>query len=128
MTTETPRSSPIDLDSATGVWVGRVRSPACFGGRHPRELAGTGHARCYAAGMKLSILMPVFNERATLESAVKRVLDVGYPVDVELVIVDDGSVDGTRGLYPQWEGDPRVNVHLKPTNGGKGSAIRKGDE
>ena len=78
--------------------------------------------------MKLSILMPVFNERATLESAVKRVLDVGYPVDVELVIVDDGSVDGTRGLYPQWEGDPRVNVHLKPTNGGKGSAIRKGAE
>ena len=39
--------------------------------------------------MKLSILMPVYNERATLESAVKRVLDVDYPVDIELVIVDD---------------------------------------
>lgn len=78
--------------------------------------------------MKLSILMPVFNERATLESAVKRVLDVDYPVDVELVIVDDGSTDGTRELYPLWAGDPRVNIHLKATNGGKGSAIRKGAE
>lgn len=78
--------------------------------------------------MKLSILMPVYNERATLESAVKRVLDVDYPVDVELVIVDDGSTDGTKDLYPQWAGDPRVNIHLKPTNGGKGSAIRKGAE
>src|SRR6476469_8784578 len=94
----------------------------------PPAVAGAGLRRCYAAVMKLSILMPVYNERATLESAVKLVLDVGDPVDVELVIVDDGSVDGTRGLYPQWEGDPRVNVHLKPTNGGKGSAIRKGAE
>lgn len=78
--------------------------------------------------MKLSILMPVYNERATLESAVKRVLDVEYPVDIELVIVDDGSTDGTKELYPQWADDSRVNIHLKPTNGGKGSAIRKGAE
>ena len=78
--------------------------------------------------MKLSILMPVYNERATLESAVKRVLDVDYPVDVELVIVDDGSTDGTRDLYAQWAGDARVNVHCKPSNGGKGSAIRQGAE
>lgn len=78
--------------------------------------------------MKLSILMPVYNERATLESAVKRVLDVDYPVDIELVIVDDGSTDGTKDLYPQWADDRRVNIHLKATNGGKGSAIRKGAE
>lgn len=78
--------------------------------------------------MKLSILMPVFNERATLESAVKRVLDVDFPVDIELVIVDDGSTDGTRDLYAQWANDPRVHIHLKPSNGGKGSAIRKGAE
>lgn len=78
--------------------------------------------------MKLSILMPVYNERATLESAVKRVLDVDYPVDIELVIVDDGSTDGTKDLYPQWADDRRVNIHLKATNGGKGSAIREGAE
>lgn len=91
-------------------------------------MVGEGVARCYASRMKLSILMPVFNERATLESAVKRVLDVDYPVDIELVIVDDGSTDGTRDLYPLWADDPRVNVFLKPSNGGKGSAIRKGAE
>lgn len=75
--------------------------------------------------MKLSILMPVYNEFKTLESAVKRVLDVDYSVETELVIVDDGSTDGTRGLYSQWAGDSRVVIHEKATNGGKGSAIRK---
>lgn len=78
--------------------------------------------------MKLSILMPVYNEVATLESAVKRVLDVEYPVEIELVIVDDGSTDGTRALYPQWADNPKVLIHEKATNGGKGSAIRKGAE
>jgi glycosyltransferase involved in cell wall biosynthesis len=78
--------------------------------------------------VKLSILMPVYNEVATLESAVKRVLDVDFPIDVELVIVDDGSTDGTRSLYSAWESDPRVQIHLKQSNGGKGSAIRKGAE
>ena len=72
--------------------------------------------------------MPVYNEVATLPSAVKSVLDVQYPVDVELIIVDDGSTDGTRELYPQWQSDPRVVVHLQRTNGGKGTAIRKGAE
>jgi glycosyltransferase involved in cell wall biosynthesis len=68
--------------------------------------------------------MPVYNERNTLESAVKRVLDVTYPVEIELVIVDDGSTDGTRELYAQWHDDPRVVLHQKARNEGKGSAIR----
>jgi len=72
--------------------------------------------------------MPVYNEVATLGSAVKRVLDVDYPVEMELVIVDDGSTDGTRGLYSTWAGDPRVRVHLQAVNRGKGSAVRKGAE
>ncbi len=78
--------------------------------------------------VKLSILMPVYNELSTLESAVKRVLDVDYPVDMELVIVDDGSTDGTRELYSRWADEDRVVIHLKKENGGKGSAIRKGAE
>jgi glycosyltransferase involved in cell wall biosynthesis len=82
----------------------------------------------YDPPVKLSILMPVYNEAATLQSAVKRVLDVQYPVGIELVIVDDGSTDGTRELYPQWRSEPRVVIFEKPTNGGKGSAIRKGAE
>jgi glycosyltransferase involved in cell wall biosynthesis len=82
----------------------------------------------YSLRVKLSILMPVYNELATLTSAVKSVLDVQYPVETELIIVDDGSTDGTRELYAQWRGDPRVVVHLQTTNGGKGSAIRKAAE
>jgi dolichol-phosphate hexosyltransferase len=74
--------------------------------------------------VKLSILMPVFNERATLTAAVAAVLEVEYPCDVELVIVDDGSTDGTRELYDGLGGDPRVAVHLHPTNRGKGAAVR----
>ncbi len=69
--------------------------------------------------------MPVYNERTTLEAAVSRVLAVDYPVDVELIVVDDGSTDGTRELYPTWSQDARVVVHLQEVNAGKGSAIRK---
>jgi glycosyltransferase involved in cell wall biosynthesis len=78
--------------------------------------------------MKLSILMPVYNEVATLEAAIKQVLDVNYPVDTELVIVDDGSTDGTRDLYSAWDNEPRVRIHLKAANEGKGAAIRKAAE
>jgi len=75
--------------------------------------------------VKLSILMPVYNEAATLRAAVKRVLDVDYPAEVELVIVDDGSTDGTRELYAGFTGDPRVRVDLAPANQGKGAAVRR---
>lgn len=78
--------------------------------------------------MKLSILMPVYNELATLESAVERVLKVDFPIEIELVIVDDGSTDGTRELYKQWVDEPKIVLHEKATNGGKGSAIRKAAE
>ena len=76
----------------------------------------------------LSILMPVYNERATLVAAVKDVMAVEYPCDIELVIVDDGSIDGTRELYRDIEGEPRVRVHLQPRNQGKGAAIKKAAE
>lgn len=68
--------------------------------------------------------MPVYNEVETLDAAVKHVLDVDYPCEIELVIVDDGSTDGTRALYPKFQSDPRVSVQLHPANRGKGAAIR----
>src|ERR1700722_11592702 len=68
--------------------------------------------------------MPVYNERATLASAIKDVLNVNFPCEVELVIVDDGSTDGTRDLYPSLAGDPRVSVHMHERKRGKGAAIR----
>ena len=74
--------------------------------------------------MKLSILMPVYNERATLASAMKEVLNVDFPCEIELVVVDDGSTDGTRDLYQSLGDDQRVKVHLHERNQGKGAAIR----
>ena len=68
--------------------------------------------------------MPVYNERATLASAVKDVLNVTFPCEAELVIVDDGSTDGTRDMYSSLSDDPRVSVHLHEQNKGKGAAIR----
>jgi dolichol-phosphate hexosyltransferase len=88
--------------------------------------SGSGAVR--SATVLLSILMPVYNERPTLMSAVKEVLSVDYPCDVELVIVDDGSTDGTRELYSQLETDSAVCVHLQPVNQGKGAAIKKAAE
>jgi dolichol-phosphate hexosyltransferase len=55
--------------------------------------------------VKLSILTPVYNERATLAAAVKEVPNVDFPCEIELVAVDDGSTDGTRDLYPALADD-----------------------
>src|SRR5688572_20880757 len=67
--------------------------------------------------------MPVYNEAATIDAAVKRVLAVAYPCEVELVIVDDGSRDGTPERLKGLE-DPRLVQHAHPRNRGKGAAIR----
>jgi dolichol-phosphate hexosyltransferase len=74
--------------------------------------------------VKLSILMPVYNERATLARAVKEVLNVDFPCEIELVVVDDGSTDGTRDLYSSLGDDSRVTVHMHDHNRGKGAAVR----
>ncbi|MDQ1711409.1 MAG: dolichol-phosphate hexosyltransferase [Frankiaceae bacterium] len=73
--------------------------------------------------MRLSVLMPVFNEATTVADAVKRVLDVEYPCEMELVLVDDGSTDGTRDVLAGLS-DPRLSIWYHPRNGGKGAAIR----
>lgn len=73
--------------------------------------------------MQLSVLMPVFNEQATLAAAVKRVLDVDYPCEIELVLVNDGSTDGTAEVLAGLD-DPRLAIHEHPENRGKGAAIR----
>ncbi len=73
--------------------------------------------------MKLSILMPVYNEAATVVTAVKRVLDVTYPCEVELVIVDDGSRDRSAELLEAMD-DTRLLLVRHERNRGKGAAIR----
>ena len=73
--------------------------------------------------MKLSVLMPVYNERATIATAVKRVLDVEYPCEVELVLVEDGSTDGTREVLDGID-HPLLTRVDHERNRGKGAAIR----
>ena len=93
--------------------------------------------------MRLSIIMPVYNERATLEEIVQRVRAVDLTVDREginplirgpmtlereIIIVDDGSTDGTRAILEEWQqaqpDDMRIVFHAR--NGGKGAALRTG--
>ncbi|GGK10916.1 glycosyl transferase [Pilimelia anulata] len=73
--------------------------------------------------MKLSILMPVFNEAERIGDALKQALAVDYPCPVELLVVDDGSRDGTPSILETVD-DPRLRVITHPRNAGKGAAIR----
>jgi glycosyltransferase involved in cell wall biosynthesis len=77
--------------------------------------------------VKLSILMPVYNESATLLMAVKRVLDVEYPCEIELIAVDDGSVDRSLALLNSFD-DDRLRIIVHERNRGKGAAIRTASE
>jgi glycosyltransferase involved in cell wall biosynthesis len=74
---------------------------------------------------KLSIVMPVYNEKDTIEQIISRVMSVDVGLEKELVIVDDFSKDGTRDILTKLN-DPRIKVHFHPENMGKGSALQTG--
>jgi glycosyltransferase involved in cell wall biosynthesis len=77
--------------------------------------------------MKLSIVMPAYNEKRTIREIVGRVLAVDLGgLERELVIVDDGSTDGTRDLLREMEGTDGIRVLLQPRNLGKGAAVCAG--
>ncbi len=75
--------------------------------------------------MKLTVVIPVYNERPTLRELVEKVLAV--PLELELVCVDDDSTDGSREILAELAGlHPRVRALLQPHNQGKGAALRRG--
>jgi glycosyltransferase involved in cell wall biosynthesis len=74
---------------------------------------------------KLSIVMPVYNEKDTVEKIISRVMSVDVGLEKELVIVDDFSQDGTRDILAKLN-DPRIKVFFHPENLGKGSALQTG--
>ncbi len=77
--------------------------------------------------MKLSVVMPAYNEQATIRTIVARVLAVNLgAVEKELVIVDDGSKDGTRDILKELDGKDGVRVFFQPHNQGKGAAVWRG--
>jgi dolichol-phosphate hexosyltransferase len=78
---------------------------------------------------RLSVLMPVYNERATIETAIARVLAENVSVDgLELIVVDDGSTDGTCELLDTRDWPDNVHVLRHERNRGKGAALRTGLE
>jgi dolichol-phosphate hexosyltransferase len=72
----------------------------------------------------LSILMPVYNERERVEKAIAEVLATDLPSDFELIIVDDGSTDGTREILREGNWDARIRRFEHAHNQGKGAAIQ----
>ena len=77
--------------------------------------------------MKLSVVIPIYNERATLRQLVNRVLSVTMPFEVELLCVDDGSTDSSREILQDLQTQhPEVRAFLQPRNMGKGAALRRG--
>jgi len=79
--------------------------------------------------MKLSVIVPVYNEEQTIGEVVERIraVDIG-DIEKEIIIANDGSDDGTQRAIDEspWRGDRRVQVHETAINLGKGAAIRLG--
>lgn len=74
---------------------------------------------------KLSVIVPVYNERATVAEAVRRIRAVDLPLEREIIVVDDGSTDGTGDILPTLQ-DSKLRVVSHRENRGKTAAIRTG--
>jgi glycosyltransferase involved in cell wall biosynthesis len=80
-----------------------------------------------SAGELVSIIVPVYNEIHTVRAVIDRLLAIELPVPREILIVDDGSTDGTREVLASVQAEGvNATILLAERNGGKGSAIRRG--
>jgi len=75
--------------------------------------------------MKLSVIIPVYNEESTISEVIDKVLDVELPVEKEIIVVDDGSTDHTADILEQRQKEVTF-IHYSRINFGKGAAIRVG--
>ena len=75
-------------------------------------------------GFRLSVVIPAFNERDTIEELIRRVRSV--PLPKEIIVIDDGSTDGTREILARLERHAGITVRLHDRNRGKGAAIATG--
>jgi glycosyltransferase involved in cell wall biosynthesis len=75
--------------------------------------------------LRLSIIMPAHNEKQLIARAIERVLAVPLPIPAELIVVDDGSTDGTYEVLQSMD-HPALSVHRHPLNLGKGTAVITG--
>ena len=78
--------------------------------------------------MKVSIIIPVYNEALSLPLVLQRVMLAPLPrgCEKEIIVVDDGSTDGTAQLLRQYQESPLLKVHKSVSNFGKGAALRSG--
>ena len=76
----------------------------------------------------VSIVVPVFNEESTVAAVIERLLSMRLPIPREILVVNDGSTDGTRGVLDTLPADPSLRIVHAAVNGGKGRAMRTGFE
>lgn len=100
----------------------RLYTPQVTGANHRLFLVAL---ICKISIMSLTFLLPVFNERATVEQILQQVRDTGLAD--RIIVVDDASTDGTRELLEEIAArDSRLALHLHDRNRGKGAALRTG--
>jgi glycosyltransferase involved in cell wall biosynthesis len=75
--------------------------------------------------MKVSVIIPVYNEKKTIKELIDRVQDVDIGLEKEIIVIDDGSTDGTREIL-QSLNLPNVKIHMHQKNQGKGGALHTG--
>jgi glycosyltransferase involved in cell wall biosynthesis len=93
-------------------------------GLEPHESPGQNGRVSFPATLRLSVVVPIYNERGTLHEIVRRIRAV--PIAKEIILVDDGSSDGTRDLLDRMRDQEDLRIIFHEKNAGKGAALKTG--